>query len=160
MKIWFPYKYGYVNIDEENVYFTSSGNWQDALALKQLAPIEPKKNTFNQAKPIILVLVYGLFSLTAASNFSGSTPAQVIAFGLAVLSTYFLYRKFRRDTGPQFRIPLEGIEKIEFQDDSATVSFIRYKSWKRERLIEDIGEAGIEGLTELNEHLKKNQGLP
>lgn len=35
MKEWLKHKYGYINIDDENVYVTKTGNWSEISKLQE-----------------------------------------------------------------------------------------------------------------------------
>ena len=52
MREYFKYKKGFVNIDDENLYLTNSGNWQEARNLqekssKTIRANRNKKNKFT-----------------------------------------------------------------------------------------------------------------
>lgn len=51
MKKWFKYEYGFVNIDEDYIYLTNTGNWSDTKDLQELSP------THKSSKIILLFSV-------------------------------------------------------------------------------------------------------
>lgn len=53
MRHYFRYKGGYVNVDDENIYLTTTGNWQETAGLK-----EHKKNSYL---PQLRFLPWGIY---------------------------------------------------------------------------------------------------
>jgi hypothetical protein len=55
MRHYFRYKGGYINIDDENIYLTTTGNWQETSVLK-----EQKKKNYQRQLNFLLWAIFGL----------------------------------------------------------------------------------------------------
>ncbi|MFN3404670.1 MAG: hypothetical protein ACK40G_11280 [Cytophagaceae bacterium] len=123
MKDWFKYEYGYVNIDENYVYVTNSGNWSETNDLKERSSSVVAKNSFRKLKNIIFLSVtFTLFFILFLNNFSGSDFSLLLLLGIPG-AAYYLYQYMRSDLGSKFKIPINKITDIKISDTSIIISF-------------------------------------
>lgn len=112
MKEYFKYKFGYVNIDDENLYLTNSGNWQEARETeeKSSANLHVNAQRINRMKSFVFVVIGGItvYLLREVESIKTSIGIVVIAAGLA----YKTYQHFSSEFGNRYRIPLHKIQSI------------------------------------------------
>src|SRR5262245_1851416 len=110
---YFKHEHGYINLTEEAICFTRSGNWQEAENTTERV----RTHSVGYASRIVLgILIIGtvgvFFGIAKAHGMSGyfSVPLFI---GAAGFTSYRSYRKLRFDFGPSFRIPFSKIRSIE-----------------------------------------------
>lgn len=118
MKEYFKYANGYVNINDENLFLTNSGNWSETHDLLEKSPKSIRKNDFKSLKiyslPFIIVCL-GLLLYSKLDNvfipfaFSGS------CFGA------YLY--LIRETGKRYKIPISKIISFNISNDTVKIVF-------------------------------------
>lgn len=118
MKEYFKYSNGYVNINDENLFLTNSGNWSETHYLLEKSPKSIRKNDLKSLKiyslPFIIVCI-GLLLYSKLDNvfipfaFSGS------CFGA------YLY--LIRETGKRYKIPISKIISFNISNDTVKIVF-------------------------------------
>ena len=99
----FELERGYLNIDDEALYFTRSGNWQEAKATQELTAKARPGKTLHQLFGVALMLVAGAFNLLRSDDHG---PVNLLfSIGVAGLGMRVLYHALRHDLAPNFRIP-------------------------------------------------------
>lgn len=151
MKEYFKYANGYVNINDENLFLTNSGNWSETHDLLEKSPKSIRKNDLKSLKiyslPFIIVCI-GLLMYSKLDNvfipfaFSGS------CFGA------YLYLK--RETGKRYKIPISKITSFEIYDEKVKVLFKNASGVDDFEEIFRVETKGIAILEELNRQLKIN----
>jgi hypothetical protein len=131
MKEWLKHKHGYLNIDEKNLYFTKTGNWSEIADLKEQNSTEFKTADQNSKIKLILLLgiidavsVWQLFSKDRIGGFN------LLLFMSPIVSFYLVYNYLIPEYGAAFAVPYNKIQKIEFENDIATVHFLDYDGAK------------------------------
>jgi len=142
MREYFKYKKGFVNIDDENLYLTNSGNWQEARNLqekssKTIRANRNKKNKFTLYFYILLGIGVLLLFYQLSNGKSIRIPIVFCGLGFAV------YRYMIRETGNAYKIPLHKIELISLVETNATIHFLDENS---EETTEYIGEVDSKGI--------------
>lgn len=118
MKEYFKYANGYVNINDENLFLTNSGNWSETHDLLEKSLKSIRKNDLKSLKiyslPFIIVCL-GLLLYSKLDNvfipfaFSGS------CFGA------YLY--LIRETGKRYKIPISKIISFNISNDTVKIVF-------------------------------------
>ena len=106
MKEYFKYDNGYVNINDENLFLTNSGNWSEIATIEEKSAKTIKQNKIKGIKFyvfIALLLCFVALSITRAK--SGTIPIGLILLAFAA----FMYMK--REVGSKYKIPLFDIGK-------------------------------------------------
>lgn len=148
MKEYFKYKKGFVNIDDENLYLTNSGNWQEARNLqekssKTIRANKIKKNKFKLYFYILLGL--GILSLFYQLSNGKSVRIPIVFCGLG----FAVYRYMIRETGNVYKIPLQKIDSISLIETNVTIHFLDENS---EETTEFISEVDSKGISLLQQH--------
>jgi hypothetical protein len=129
MKEYFKYANGFININDENIYLTYSGNWSETYKLNEKSSksnFTSNKIYFNYFFVIVLLGIGGYDVLKNVKN--QSFPFGIVLIGLGIWA--FL----KRDKGESFKIPLSKVIKITISLNAATIVF--YNENNSEDLVE------------------------
>ncbi|MGH2664439.1 hypothetical protein [Flavobacterium sp.] len=150
MKEYFKYDSGYVNINDENLFLTNSGNWSETAAIEEKSSKTIRKNTVKGLKfyAFILVLLC-LVALSVARAKSGSIPIGLILLVFAA----FIYMK--REVGSKYKIPLSKIKNIEINGSEVKIIFLNSNNVEDFEIIHKVENKGLSILTDLIQTLKK-----
>lgn len=119
---YFELERGYLNIDENGLAFTRSGNWQHATEAPERSKLQRPRRQVSQVIGSLLILVGGILSgLFESQHAEVSIP---LAVGLIGLGIYRFYRIFRHDMAPEFRIPFRNLRSVEAKEGRLTVFFV------------------------------------
>lgn len=139
MKEYFKYANGYININDENLFLTNSGNWSETHDLMEKSPKSIRKNKFKGFKIYIYLFVVAcLIILVLSKSKSGSVPVGIILLGLAA----FTYMK--RETGKQYKIPISKIQNIEFSENQTKIIFLNQANAEDFEILNKVDNKGIE----------------
>lgn len=149
MKEWFKYKYGFVNIDTENLYFTNTGNWSETKDLKEKGI--QKQNSFRQYRmkiiPFILILI-AVFLLIFRSDNNDIRFSFI--FGILALA-FGAYKYLKTEIGEKFKLPISKIETITFVGETATITFQDGEGKSTTQQLERLDQKGIKLLQEITQ---------
>ena len=123
MKEYFKYANGFVNINDENLFLTTTGNWSETINLVEKSAKSIKQNNFKLNKMhiyyFLAILLIGFISFDIFKDVKTSTfPFGIILLALAG----FAYLK--REKGNRYKIPISKIKTIEFNSNSAKIIFL------------------------------------
>lgn len=122
MKHYFKYFGGYVNIDEENLYLTNSGNWQEARGLEEKSPSTVRAN--NNRIIRMKGFVYGIIIVLSAAAFLFYTALSLgLLLGFGALA-YKLFDYFGTEFGKRYKIPLSKLKEAKMEGDTITLIFL------------------------------------
>jgi predicted small integral membrane protein len=142
MKLFYKYASGYININDENLYLTNSGNWQEANGLEEKNPKTKRQNTLRRAgNNLFIILVLCAFTALAYFGYSKNK----FLFGLPV-AAYFVINYFKSEQGKRYKIPLAKIERIEKYDKGLKIIFINGNNESDFEIVDNVDPAGIEML--------------
>ncbi len=110
---YFQLPEGYVNIDDTALYFTRSGNWQDALAAPERSRQQGPAHAGRRVIGVVLILLGGSFLLFGRMSRALDNGSMMVALALSAFGAYSLYRALRHDLGPVFRIPFARIIAVD-----------------------------------------------
>jgi hypothetical protein len=151
MKEYFKYANGFVNINDENLFLTNSGNWSETHELLEKSPKSIKQNNFKGFKIyIFLFVVVCLVVLIVSKSKSGSIPFGIILLGLGA----FAYLK--RETGKRYKIPIAKIRSIEIIENSAKIIFLNENNAEDLEAIKVVETKGLGILEDLKHQIKDN----
>ena len=160
-KQYFKYGTGYVNIDSENLYLTNSGNWQEALELKEKSPKTKRQNNSRIAgNNLFLFIVFGgltlgaFYMLNKASDFNildfSTVGATVKRLGLLAAIGFVIYKYFAPELGKRYRIPMSKIESVEYWERGVRINFRNEANEPDRENIDDVETKGFDILQKLN----------
>jgi len=118
MKEYFKYANGFININDENLFLTNSGNWSETYDLKE----KSSKSNFKTNKIylnylfVIVLIGLGIYDVLKDAK-NKSFPFGIVLIGLGVLA--FL----KREKGKRYKIPLSKIIKITVSNNATTIIF-------------------------------------
>jgi hypothetical protein len=151
MKEYFKYANGFVNINDENLFLTNSGNWSETHELLEKSPKSIRQNNFKGFKIYIyLFVITCLIVLILSKAKKGSIPFGIVLLGLGA----FAYLK--RETGKRYKIPIKKIKEIVILDDTAKIIFNNATDSNDFEEITKIETKGLAVLEEVNRHIILN----
>jgi hypothetical protein len=118
MKEYFKYANGFININDDNLFLTNSGNWSETYDLKE----KSSKSNFKTNKIylnylfVIVLIGLGIYDVLKDAK-NKSFPFGIVLIGLGVLA--FL----KREKGKRYKIPLSKIIKITVSNNATTIIF-------------------------------------
>lgn len=119
MKKYFKHRFGYVNVDESNLYLTKTGNWGEVKQLNEKPSRKASKTTtFGTIVGLLIVFVIVFVNVYFINDL-------IESFGLLISSilivSYILligYLRLRDKYGPTFLIPFDKIRGMDMIDES------------------------------------------
>ena len=152
MREWFKYEFGYVNIDDNNVYMTRTGNWSETKEMPEKNKKVAQKNNRRGSTVIVVLaaftalILFGLFR-----NMMSNTVGIPILF-LLVAGLFKLYQYTKRDIGGQFKIPFSKLNSIEIKDQQAVLHFTNGENEADTQTLSNIEEKGLQLLITLSKN--------
>lgn len=149
MKEYFKYDNGYVNINDENLFLTNSGNWSETHDLLEKSPKSIRKNDLKSFKmysfPFVIICI-SLFMITKSENVF--FPLTFAGLGFAA----FFYLK--RETGKRYKIPISKIISFDVSNDKVKILFRNANDIADFEEIFKVDTKGLAILEELSRQLK------
>ena len=143
MKEYFKYANGFVNLNDENLFLTNSGNWSETLDLLEKSPKSIRQNNFKGFKIYIYLFVVAcLIILILSKAKSGSIPFGIVLLGLGT----FAYLK--RETGKRYKIPTSKIININLNENEATIHFYNANGIEDTEKLNNVEAKGLEILSQ------------
>lgn len=143
MKEYFKYANGFVNLNDENLFLTNSGNWSETLNLLEKSPKSIRQNNFKGFKIYVYLFVVAcLIILILSKAKSGSIPFGIVLLGLGT----FAYLK--RETGKRYKIPTSKIINIALHQNEATIHFYNATGIEDSEKIANVDAKGLEILSQ------------
>ncbi|MFN6115998.1 MAG: hypothetical protein ACK46G_15370 [Flavobacteriales bacterium] len=118
----FELERGYLNIDGEALYFTRSGNWQEALGTKELSGSHTPRRTLHVLFGFLLIGARAFFDLLHLP--SQGPEGLLLTAGLAGLGVLVLYHTLRHDLATTFRIPFSKLRNVQSDGRNVTFTFV------------------------------------
>lgn len=134
MKEWFKYEFGYVNIDDENIYLTSSGNWSETKNLTQKTPKVVRKN--NRRSTSIIVFIVATLILLGIIIYRSllNEKLGIFLILLSIAGGYKLYSYLKTEIGSKLKIPFHKVSAIKIEKNRVELHYTNGEE------IEDIEE--------------------
>ncbi len=149
MEEWFKYEYGFVNIDDQFLYFTNTGNWSEVKTLKEKTGKTKFKNDFKKIR-IVGFLALCLLGLTSLFLMNLASPTVSIKMLIGIVAAcYALYHYFQSEIGPSYKIPKEKIVNIFVEGKLATINFRNCNDELDSQELINIEEKGIKLLSKI-----------
>lgn len=146
MKHFFKYASGYINIDDQNLYLTSSGNWQEAHSLTEKNTSSAKANKRRVNKNS--VFLYGLLALAllATAYMVGTNKLKFLPLLLVFYGLYEVNKHFSKEMGNRYKIPLSKIEAVEPVDGGLKITFRNEAGEPDFEVVKGVEVKGVEVL--------------
>ena len=143
MKHYFKYRDGYINVNETDLYLTTTGNWSETHKLVEKSHLSEMNNsnrvTYKYFSWIVIyvVILYLLYKFTGGEQL-------IIAAIIAAAHFFLIVQRFRRDFGLRYRIPLSKITAIEIQNDlDITIHFTNLESKPDFQELKEVQDKGV-----------------
>jgi len=151
MKEYFKYDNGFVNINDENLFLTNSGNWSETHDLLEKSPKSIRKNDLKSFKmysfPFVIICI-SLFMITKSENVF--FPLTFAGLGFAA----FFYLK--REIGKRYKIPISKIISFDVSNDKVKILFRNANDIDDFEEIFKVDTKGLAIFEELSRQLKIN----
>jgi hypothetical protein len=149
MKHFFKYGSGYINLDDNDLYLTGSGNWQEARGLQEKGSktIGANNRRIGRMKGFVCT-VYGCIVL-ALLQMVDNNLISISAIALLGILAYYLLEYFKTDFGVRYRIPLIKISSIEKHEKGLKIIFMNVNGEPDFEIVNNVDPAGIEILISL-----------
>lgn len=149
MKEYFKYDNGFVNINDENLFLTNSGNWSETHDLLEKSPKSIRLNNFKSYKVYLFYLIVIVMVGFLINNIFKDIQNKSFPFGVIVLAlSAFAY--LRSETGKRYKIPLSKIQSITIIDKEAKIVFLNTNGVEDFEIIHKITDKGLSILNSLN----------
>ena len=149
MKHYFKYKFGYINIDDENLYLTKTGNWQEVRDIKENITTQEKEPSERNKEFYWWLFTIEIISLIYIITTHFELIIMHLLFILVMNSVVYIFHK--REFGKQAIIPLEKIEYIEiYNENSLKIHFQNSKNELNKEKLKKVEGKGVDFLTGLN----------
>lgn len=153
MKEYFKYANGYVNINDENLFLTNSGNWSETHDLLEKSPKSIKWNDIKSLKIysyyLVMLLLIFTFVIDLLKDFDNKTfPFGVLLLCLAGIAY------MQRETGKRYKIPISKIISFDISNDKVKILFRNANNIDDFEEIFKVETKGLAILEELSRQLK------
>lgn len=169
MKAFFNHAKGFLNIDDENFYFTTNGVWSYALSLEEesdvlVKPTEHKWTFKNVLIAFFACTIYYVIILFYMHQFTKHCVSYLLEAKFSLLNIFiicifsyllifflFAYKYFFSSKEPLpvaieekvFKIPKHNIQKIFTEDDMVYIIFTNKEGTLKSILLEQFAYKGI-----------------
>lgn len=123
IKTYYRYKFGFININDSNIYFTSTGNWSE---IPELTEKKFGKTKRKISKVISVYFFFAVVFLFILFSFFRSENNLLLKAGIFLLGVFALIRLklyFDTETGERFFIPKTKIINVMEEDNTITIVF-------------------------------------
>jgi hypothetical protein len=150
MKEFFKYDNGYVNINDENLFLTNSGNWSEIVKIEEKSTKTIRQNNFKGFKIyLFLFIIFCLFLV-----FISKSKGFILPFGFLVIGfAAFVY--MRKETGNKYKIPISKITAIRVLGNEVKISFLNSNNEEDFETIHKVENKGLHVLAQLIQTVKK-----
>ena len=150
-KTWFQYEFGFVNIDEENLYLTNTGNWSEIIGLEEKSKKTGGPNTFGSFATIMfLIVVVGLLGFLFFRNIITPGISIVGLIGIPFFG-YKFYEYIKSDIGVKFKIPWSKISKITVTKQEVKLEFLNGDGVSGTEFLSNVSQKGLDLIENIKE---------
>jgi hypothetical protein len=143
MKDWFKYEFGYVNIDDENIYLTNSGNWSETFEIQEKTKlVDAKNNSKSKSLYLYVIAVVMLFGILLYFNMVGG-GASIGLVVLIIAGGLGAKKYMQNEFGSRFKIPKSKILEIKFDQNNVELLFTNGDSENDSYLLEKVDKKGV-----------------
>lgn len=151
MKDYFKYKFGYVNIDLENIYLTNTGNWSETIDMKEKG-IQKQKKLKKAGISLFLLISIVILLLLISKNLISGRISLLLFIGFPI-GLYQAYKYLGTELGSQFKIPISKITHIEIENNTISITFLNFNNETNTYQIESVTEKGLSMITTIRNNI-------
>ncbi|MBY8961230.1 hypothetical protein KJK34_00535 [Flavobacterium sp. D11R37] len=149
MKHFFKYHNGYINIDDENLYLTTTGNWSETKDIIEKSTVSKRDNFSRIANKQNFLVAIGII-LTGFFFYNNAFKSIILPVLIIGAGLFLLFNYTRRDFGLQYKIPLSKIDSIILIDQNdIKIIFRNLNNEPDTETLKGVNNKGIEYLTKL-----------
>jgi hypothetical protein len=149
MRDYFKYKFGYVNIDSEIIYFTSTGNWSEVTGMKEKGAQKQKVLKKTGIYIFLIISVVALLFLIL-NNIDSGKISLLLLIGFPI-GLYLAYKYLSTELGSQFKLPISKITNIEIENNTIHLTFLNYNKETSTYQIEGTTAKGVNIMTKIKD---------
>ena len=156
MKEWLKHKYGFINIDDENVYVTKTGNWSEVSGLKEKNYKLFKLDDFRTKLKIgiYLFIVFGFILYVFISKIL-SGDLGLLIFGLPLLG-YTAFQYIIPEFGSSFVIPKKKITAIRTDESDFYIEFLDANDQNTSNHFRNLDQKGLKIIIKFKDAINTN----
>lgn len=136
---YFPHKYGFINVDEDNIYLTQSGNWSQTKDLREFREPEKRPELTPVVNILFIAVNIGLLALFYYLMKDDSLTYGDFFFILILYGLIYAEKKIRVSKArfkANFRIPLVKITGLnQAANSTVELDFIDVDDQQRTQLL-------------------------
>lgn len=156
MKKYFKYKFGYINIDDHNIYLTNSGNWQDCRKLEEKSFKTSVKTAGKRFKIGLLIAIVVLVIIINLIISREAGTIKIIPIIVSILSAFGFYRLLMPDLGSQYLISIESVISFESYGQDLTITSKDSKGKHHIKFLERVEHFEWESIEELRRSISSS----
>lgn len=156
MKDWLKHSNGFLNIDDDFIYATKSGNWSEVTDLEEKNAVGFKAANFASKfkAGIYIAAVIGVTIFVVTKNLLQGS----LVIGLPILA-YFSYKYMVPEYRASFSIPIKKIKDIEIKKESVRVEFEDAKGSIVSNDFRELDKKGFLIIQKVKDNLELQNGL-
>ena len=154
-RVYFKYEYGFVSIDNNFIYFSSTGNGQELKELTEKDQAINKKHKRTKFKTVLFFLLFAVVCFWLLYRQLSNSGLSIVFVVLASIGGFQLYHYLRTEIGARFKIPLHKVQDVKIGEQIAFVIFKNTADELEEYKINNFKDKGQRILTEFKEDLKQ-----
>lgn len=143
MKHTFKYSSGHINIDDENLYLTSSGNWEEAQTLTQKNAASIAANKRRVKRNSLLLYIPMAIIILSPAVLVGADKLKFAPLMLLYFLIYYLYKHFSKQLGNRYKIPISKIEAIVPVDGCLKIIFRNEDGQPDFEVVKGVEDKGV-----------------
>ena len=144
MKAFFSYAFGYVNIQDNSLFLTRSGNWSEVEEMKTQTPGKIGSHMHKWRILLFMTVVIVAFLFTVLHALHAGNGNSVLSLVLLGIGAFSVYRYLQKDLGRTAHISLDQIYKIDFEITQVTIHFYNHQQKDSSIILEKVESKGIE----------------
>lgn len=120
---FFKYRYGYINLRDNRLYFTHTGNWSEVRKLDQLKELESGTSVWRRSRMALFVLIASIGILAFGITKAWSTGVWIGALAGALFSVWKLFQNMSPEMGRAFWLSRERVEDVLPESDGVRIVY-------------------------------------
>lgn len=139
---YFKYEFGFVSIDDEFIYFSSTGNGTELKKLTEKDKIVRVNHWLKSSSTILYLSIFTIIMLAVQFIRLDFGELSLLSIGGAGFLGYQLYQYMRTEIGARFKIPRKKILEIILINSDAVIKFRDRQNLENKYKIKRIPEKG------------------
>lgn len=112
-----------MNVDDESIYLTTSGNWAEAKKLKEKSSASAKANRKRINRISLFIFLVAAMVVVALLYALSNESANKLVFVVLPIVGFKVYGYFKPDLGKRYQIPVAKIQSFEPVPEGFEIQF-------------------------------------